>query len=57
MLEKCGHSMGHFEHMCSLTLNGCAVENLRFERGYECSPCDDKTHRHYEICTPNLIGT
>jgi len=57
MLEKCSHSMGHFEHMCSLNLNGCAIEGVRRESVYQCSPCDDRSHRHYEVCTPNLIGT
>ena len=62
MLEKCSHSMVHFEHMCSINLNGCAVEGARidrasFETPYICTPCDDRSHRHYEVCTPNLIGT
>lgn len=57
MLEKCCNSMRHYEHMCSLTLNGCNVETVRFQREYECSACDDKSHYHNNICTPNLIGT
>ncbi len=57
MLEKCCGSMSHFEHMCSLTLNSCAVENARSPKAYECSPCDDKSHRHSEVCTPSIIGT
>lgn len=57
MPEKCCQSMRHFEHMCSLTLNGCNVENVRFRREFECSPCEDRSHYHNYICTPNLIGT
>jgi hypothetical protein len=57
MSEKCCESMSHAEHMCSLTLNGCGVESARFQRNYECSTCDDKSHAHNEICTPNIIGT
>ncbi len=59
MTEKCCQSMKHFEHMCSLTLNGCAAEFAYGpqEAKYECSPCNIKDHRHFETCTPNLIGT
>ncbi len=57
MLEKCCNSMTHYEHMCSLTLNGCAVETARSEREYECSTCEDRSHNHRYVCTPSLIGT
>jgi len=57
MLEGCCSSMEHYEHMCSLTLNGCAVEKTVSARQFECSPCDDKGHNHRLICTPNFIGT
>jgi len=57
MLEKCCGSMNHYEHLCSLTLNSCAVENARSAKAHECSPCDDKSHRHFEVCTPSIIGT
>jgi hypothetical protein len=56
MTEKCCSSMSHFEHMCSLTLNGCAVERSRSSSSFECSTCDDKTHDHRYICTPNFFG-
>lgn len=56
MVEKCGHSMQHWEHMCSYTDNGCAVEALRSEWGSECSPCDDKSHWHYAVCTSSYIA-
>lgn len=29
MVDKCCSSMSHYEHMCSLTLNGFAVERAR----------------------------
>ncbi|KAF0216290.1 MAG: hypothetical protein FD174_3744 [Geobacteraceae bacterium] len=57
MLEKSCSSMRHFEHMCSLTLNGCAVEQIRSPQEYECSACDEKSHSHNYICTPSLFGT
>ena len=57
MLESCNHSMRHFEHMCSITEDSCAIETVRFEGDYECIPCHDASHRHYELCTPNIIGT
>ena len=56
MLEKCCNSMAHYEHMCSLTLNGCAIERARLSSSYECAPCDDPSHNHRYICTPNFIG-
>lgn len=56
MLEKCCTSMRHAEHMCSLTLNGCASETARFQTDYDCSACDNRAHAHNEICTPNIIG-
>lgn len=58
MAEKCCGSMQHYEHMCSLTLNGCAAETAYAARteSFQCSPCDDKSHRHNEICTPNIVG-
>jgi len=55
-MEKCCSSMAHWEHMCSLTLNGCAVERARFSTPFECSPCDDPSHNHKYVCTPNFIG-
>jgi len=57
MLEKCCNSMAHYEHMCSLTLNGCAIERARQGSEFECVPCDDKSHNHRYICTPSLFGT
>lgn len=57
MLEKCCNSMAHYEHMCSLTLNGCAIETARLSSGFECTPCKDPSHNHRYICTPNFIGT
>jgi hypothetical protein len=57
MLEKCCSSMEHYEHMCSYTLNGCAIERA-YEGGKRvCLPCDDKSHNHQHICTPSLIAT
>ena len=56
MSEKCCNSMAHYEHMCSLTLNGCAIERARAS-GFMCMPCDDPSHNHRYICTPSLIGT
>lgn len=57
MTEKCCNSMEHYEHMCSLTLNGCAIEKARQEKGgFECAPCEDPKHNHRYICTPSLIG-
>ena len=55
MKEKSCQSMRHFEHMCSLTLNGCWAER-RFTDDPEIDRCDNKSHRHYDICTPNFIG-
>lgn len=57
MLEKCCNSMAHYEHMCSLTLNGCAIERARLASDFHCTPCDDVSHNHRYICTPNIIGT
>lgn len=57
MMEKCCNSMAHYEHMCSLTLNGCAIERANSPGQFECSPCNDASHNHRVICTPNLIGT
>jgi hypothetical protein len=57
MLEQCCNSMAHYEHMCSLTMNGCAIESANYARQAECSPCNDKAHNHKFICTPNFIGT
>lgn len=57
MMEKCCNSMAHYEHMCSLKLNGCAIEKARMPGDIKCVPCDDKNHNHRYICTPSLIGT
>lgn len=57
MVEKCCNSMEHYEHMCSLTLNGCAIERANNPSKFECSPCDDKSHDHKHICTPSIIAT
>jgi hypothetical protein len=57
MMEKCCNSMAHWEHMCSLTLNGCAIEKARSSTNFECTPCDDPSHNHRYICTPNIFGT
>lgn len=57
MTEKCCNSMAHYEHMCSLTLNGCAIERARVASAFQCSPCDDSSHNHRYVCTPNIIGT
>lgn len=57
MTERCCNSMAHYEHMCSLTLNGCAIERARAESEFQCTPCDDTSHNHRYICTPNIIGT
>lgn len=57
MMEKCCNSMSHWEHMCSLTLNGCAIERANSTSEFECVPCDDASHNHRYICTPNLFGT
>lgn len=56
MSEKCCNSMAHYEHMCSLTLNGCAIERARLSSSFECIPCDDPAHNHRYVCTPSLIG-
>ena len=55
-MERCCNSMAHYEHMCSLNLNGCAIERARVDSSFECTPCDDKSHDHRYICTPSLIG-
>ncbi len=57
MLERCCNSMTHYEHMCSLTLNGCAIERANLPSQFECAPCEEKSHNHRVICTPSLIGT
>jgi len=57
MLEKCCNSMAHYEHMCSLSLYGCAIERARYSSNFNCSPCDDPSHNHRYICTPSLFGT
>lgn len=57
MRERCCGSMTHYEHMCSLTLNGCAIERANRTDSFECAPCEEKAHNHRVICTPNLIGT
>lgn len=57
MTETCCNSMAHYEHMCSLTLNGCAIERARAESQFQCSPCNDTSHNHRFVCTPNIIGT
>lgn len=56
MLEKCCNSMAHYEHMCSLNLNGCAIERPRNASDIKCIPCDKPSHNHRHICTPSLIG-
>ncbi|BCS54796.1 hypothetical protein GSbR_29960 [Geobacter sp. SVR] len=35
---SCG-SMKHYEHMCSLTLNGCAIEKLLATGDADIAPC------------------
>jgi hypothetical protein len=57
MLAKCCGDMTHYEHMCSLNLNGCAIEKARSTSSFECSPCDDTSHNHRYVCTPSLFGT
>jgi len=57
MKEECGHSMHHWEHMCSFTENGCAVEALRSGgSSYECAPCGDASHWHRAVCTSSYIA-
>ena len=57
MTEKCCESMEHYEHMCSMTLNGCAAEAVAgTETASSCSPCDNRAHRHFEICVSSYIG-
>jgi len=56
MREKCGHSMQHWEHMCSLTSNGCADERLRNKEAFECVPCDEPSHGHYVGCSSSYIA-
>ncbi|SNB44972.1 hypothetical protein SAMN06269301_0364 [Geobacter sp. DSM 9736] len=57
MLEKCSHSMQHWEHMCSLTENGCAaMETLRHNMDHDCTPCEDKSHRHFAGCTSSYVA-
>jgi hypothetical protein len=56
MLENCCNSMAHYEHMCSLTLNGCAIEKARAAGDFACSPCTEPSHNHRYVCTPSLIG-
>jgi len=56
MREQCGHSMQHWEHMCSLTDNGCAEERLRSKEAFECVPCDEPSHGHYVGCTSSYIA-
>lgn len=48
--------MAHYEHMCSLTLNGCAIERARSASDIKCVPCDKPSHNHRYVCTPSLIG-
>lgn len=55
MLEKCSHSMRHWEHMCSLTENGCEAMEKTESTGYDCSPCEGG-HRHYTGCTSSYIA-
>ena len=57
MVEKCCSSMEHYEHMCSLTLNGCAIERANYAAKLQCSPCNDKSHDHLQICTPSIVAT
>jgi len=57
LTETCCNSMAHYEHMCSLTLNGCAIERVNLSSEFECTPCTDPSHNHMFICTPNFFGT
>jgi len=57
MLEKCSHSMRHWEHMCSLTHSGCeSMEKSGYSADYECIPCGEG-HRHYSGCTSSYVAT
>ncbi len=57
MLEKCSHSMRHWEHMCSLTRSGCeSMEKSGYSADYECIPCGEG-HRHYSGCTSSYVAT
>jgi len=56
MREQCGHSMQHWEHMCSLTDNGCAAEKFRSTETYDCVPCDDHSQGHYWGCSSSYIA-
>jgi hypothetical protein len=57
MLEKCCSSMEHYEHMCTYTLNGCAIERASGAGRSVCLPCDDNSHNHAHICTTSPIAT
>lgn len=54
MLEKCSHSMRHWEHMCSLTRSGC--EAMERTSDNTCTSCEEE-HRHYSGCTSSYVAT